>query len=80
MFNKLFSKNLKKELTELNSQYDGLVQVLDNMNKKNSGKQSREDLEKMVQIKSLRNQITNDILYKRYIISILVLDINNNLK
>jgi len=46
MFKNLFSKELKKKLTDLNSQYDGLVQVLDNMNKENSGKQSREDLEK----------------------------------
>lgn len=30
---------------------------------------SREELEKMVQIKSLRNQITNDILYKRNLIN-----------
>jgi len=60
MFNKLFSKDLKKQLGDLNSQYDGLVQVLDNMNRKNSGKQSREDLEQFPFLKWIPlNELVN---------------------
>ena len=46
MFKNFFkgNKDIKRDLKELNTSFDGLVNVLDNMNKTPSGKQSKTDL------------------------------------
>jgi hypothetical protein len=44
MFKWLFHKGLRSTLSELNDSHDNLIDVLENMNKRKSGAQSKEDL------------------------------------